>query len=179
MQWAGGHLHQKLAIDSALPQIGFPPHQIFLHHHPKSQNSSLETQNRLEATSHQKLVTDGASTKMVPTHTEWLTANHHELDQLIWAGVNLSSEHVVTGGWGSSRVSSFVRNSNRIRLELYATLLLYITQPLIQPLYGFLGSNLGWKRNWDNFILKHADSDIAILGEFRPKSAGKHLKSLN
>ena len=29
------------------------------------------------------------------------------------------------------------------------------------------------------FILRHADSDNAILGEFRPKSAGTRFKLLN
>ena len=66
--WAGGYLHQKLAIDGVSPQIDFLQHQILLYHHPKSHNSGLETQNRLEAISHQKLATDGASPKMVPTH---------------------------------------------------------------------------------------------------------------
>ena len=68
-RWAGGHLRQKLAIDGASLQIGFPPRQVSSYHHRKSQNNSLETQNWLEATSHQKLATDGASFKMVPTHT--------------------------------------------------------------------------------------------------------------
>ena len=73
----------------------------------------------------------------------------------------------------------FAQNSNRTRLESYTKLLVNINQPLIQPLYGFLGSNLGWKRDWDNFKLKHANSDIAILDEFRPKPAGKRFKSQN
>ena len=77
------------------------------------------------------------------------------------------------------RVSSFTHNFNRTRLELYAILIVNITQPLIQPLYGLLGPNLDRKKDRDNFILEHADSDFAILGEFRPKSAGKRFKSLN
>ena len=38
---------------------------------------------------------------------------------------------------------SFTQNSHRNRLKLYVTLLIYCTQFLIQPLYGFLGFNLG------------------------------------
>ena len=52
-RWAGGHLHRESAIDGVPPQIGFPPHQILSLYHPTSQNSGLEAQNRLEATSHQ------------------------------------------------------------------------------------------------------------------------------
>ena len=52
-QWDGGHLHHILAIDGAPPHIGFPPHQILFYHHPKIQNSGLETQNRPKATSNQ------------------------------------------------------------------------------------------------------------------------------
>ena len=39
---------------------------------PIGQYSSLEDQNRLEATSHQKLATDGASPELTPVHTESL-----------------------------------------------------------------------------------------------------------
>ena len=35
-------------------------------------SSGLEGQNRLEATSHQELATDGASPELTPTHTECL-----------------------------------------------------------------------------------------------------------
>ena len=52
-RWTEDHLHRKSAIDGAPPQIGFPPHQILSLHHSISQNSGLEAQNRLEATSHQ------------------------------------------------------------------------------------------------------------------------------
>ena len=145
---------------------------------PIGQYSDFEDQNRLEATSHQKLAADGASPKLIPTHTESLYFFHHDLDQLTRAG---PTHHPSTwhGGGGGQRFSSFAQNSARTRLELYAILLVNITRPLIQSLYEFLDPNLGLKRDWDNFILKHADSDIAILGEFRPKSAGKRFKSLN
>ena len=146
-QWAGGHLRQELAIDDAPPQIGFSPHQILLHHHPKSQNSGLETQNRLKATSHQKLVTDGTSDKMVPTHTVRLTTNLPRAEPN--ANNSLLSTRSRGGGegGGNPRVSSFAQNSNRIRLELYASLLVYITQALIKLLYGFIGPKLGWKKD--------------------------------
>ena len=101
-QWAGSHLHQELVIVGTPPQIGFPPHQILLHRHPKSQSSILKTQNRPEATSHQKLTTDGASPKIIPFHTVWLTTNHHELNQLAWAGDYSPPEHVITGGGEST-----------------------------------------------------------------------------
>ena len=52
-RWAGGHLHRESAIDGAPPQIGFPPHQILSLDHPTSQNSGLEAQNKLKATSRQ------------------------------------------------------------------------------------------------------------------------------
>ena len=39
---------------------------------PIGQYSGLKDQNRLEATSHQKLATDGASPELTPTHTESL-----------------------------------------------------------------------------------------------------------
>ena len=57
----------------SIPNLTLPP--------PKKSKQQLETQNRLEATSHQKLATDGASTKMAPTHSIWLTSNHHKLCQ--------------------------------------------------------------------------------------------------
>ena len=47
-------------------------------------------------------------------------------------------------GGGDPRVCSFAWNYNRTRLELHATLLVYITQSLIQSLYGLLNPNLGW-----------------------------------
>ena len=81
-QWAGGHLHQALAIDGVPPQIGFPPLQILPHYHPKSQNSGLETHNRLEATSRQKLAKDGTSPKIALTRSVRLTTNHHKLNQI-------------------------------------------------------------------------------------------------
>ena len=79
----------------------------------------------------------------------------------------MSTRHLSTWsrGW-SLRAYSFARNSNRTCQEFYSTLLLYISQHLIQPIYGFLGPNLGWKRDLDNFKHKHADSDIAILDKF-------------
>ena len=54
--------------------------------------SGLEAQNRLEATSHQKLATDGASPKLAPTHTTRLVPNHFELGQPTYAG---STHHLV------------------------------------------------------------------------------------
>ena len=135
----------------------------------------MEDQNGLEATSHQKLATDGASPELTPTHTECLYTSYHELNQLAHELVT-THHHAVTGG-GCFLV--FAQNSNRTRLEPYAKLLVNVNQLLIQPLYGFLGPNLGWKRDWNNFIPKHANSDIAILGEFRPKSTGKRFKLLN
>ena len=42
---------------------------------------------------------------------------------------------------------SFTRNSNLNWLKLYATLLVYFIQLLIQPPYEFLGPNLGWKKD--------------------------------
>ena len=108
-QWAGGHMHQKLVIDGAPPQIGLPPHQIPPYHHPESQNRGLETSNKLEATSHQKLATNGASLKMAPTHTVYMT-----LHQLKRAGPTymswciLQPEHVVTGGGGGRGVHVFI-----------------------------------------------------------------------
>ena len=45
-------------------------------------SSGLQDQNRQEATSHQKLATDGASPELTPTHTECLKYSHHELAQL-------------------------------------------------------------------------------------------------
>ena len=116
---------------------------------PKGQYSGLEDQNRLETTSHLKLVTDGASPELTPLTlkayntptTSW--ANSHELGQLTIRARGTRGG----GGRGSPRVSSFAQNSNRTRLKLYVILLLNITQPLIQPLYGCLGPNLGWKRD--------------------------------
>ena len=136
-------------------------YQILLYHHPKNRNSGLETQSRLEANSHKKLAIAPLPRWFLltlndpsPTTTSWtfsheLVTNHHR-----------GRSH---GRGGGPRVYSFARNSNRTRLKLYATLLVFIIQPLIQPIYRFLGQNLGWKRDWDNFIPKHADSDIAIL----------------
>ena len=96
-----------------------------------------------------------------------------------WTSVNSPTELVVTW-WGEDpRVSYFARNSNQTRLKLFATLLVYITQPLIQPLYRLLGLNLGWKKELDNFIPKHVDYNITILGEFRSKSNGKLFKLLS
>ena len=70
------------SIDGAPPQIGFPPHQILSLHHPTSQNSDLEAQSRLEATSHQNW------RQMAPlpnwlllTLKDLIVPNHHELDQ--------------------------------------------------------------------------------------------------
>ena len=51
-------------------------------------------------------------------------------------------------------------------------------QHLIQPLYGFLGLNLSWNRDWNNFYQKHASSDIVISSEFRSLLAKKHSLSL-
>ena len=66
-QRAGGNLHKKLAIDGTPLQIGFPPYQILLYHRPiRSHNNGLDTQNKLEATSHPKLATDGASPMIAP-----------------------------------------------------------------------------------------------------------------
>ena len=65
-------------------------------------------------------------------------------------------------------------NSPTEHVVTNATLLVYITQPLIQPLYKFFGPNLGWNRDCDNFIPKHTNRDIAIQSKFRLKSAGKH-----
>ena len=40
------------------------------------------------------------------------------------------------------------------------TLLVYFTQTLIQPFYGFLGLNLSWKKDLDNLYL---NKWIAVL----------------
>ena len=108
------------------------------------QFSDLEDQNRLEAPSHQQLATDCASPELTTTHTECLYISHHELNQLAHELVT-THHHAVTGGGVFTCLLVFAQNSNRIRLEPYAKLLANINQPLIQPIYGFLGPNLGWK----------------------------------
>ena len=56
----------------AQPSNGRPIHAKSQTLPPIGQFSGLEDQNRLEATSHQKMATDGASPELTSTHTERL-----------------------------------------------------------------------------------------------------------
>ena len=124
-RWGGGHLHQNWAIDGVPPQIGFPPHQTLPLHYPISQNNGLEAQNRLEATSHQKLVTDGASPKLA--HTTTFVPNHHELGQSTWAGsIHHLEARAYRGGGGGVYMCNFTV-SHKILAELGWKLILTVS----------------------------------------------------
>ena len=104
------------------PSLTLPP--------PKKPKQRLEGLNRLEATSHHKLVTDGASPKMAPTYTVWLTSNHHELGQPTWAGSPPGSTcSQGEGEYTCLAVSHGIPNEISWNFMLYT-----ITQLLVQPL---------------------------------------------
>ena len=98
--------------------------------------------SQLDSHPHRKPIT--LPPRAGPIHTSW---------------VNSPPEHVALRG--DPRVSSFAQNSNRTRLELYAIILVNITRPLIQPLYGFLGPNLDWTREIE--MILYLNTRIAIL----------------
>ena len=89
--------------------------------HSKSQHfplvgqySGLEDQNRIEATSRQKLVADSASPELTSSHSESLYNSHHELGQLTWARPthHLSKWH--KKGWGASVNREIARKPTEI-----------------------------------------------------------------
>ena len=91
-------------------------------------SSGLQDQNRQEATSHQKLATDGASPELTPTHTECLKYSHHELAQL-------TTQARSTGGGGGLAVIRNRPKANRFRLAIWMITLVRPTEPLIQPVF--------------------------------------------
>ena len=57
----------------------------------------METQSRLEATSHKNLATDGVFPKMAPTHNADLITIHYELGQPTQAGSTHHQKRMFTG----------------------------------------------------------------------------------
>ena len=116
-RWAGGQFHRESAIDGAPPQIGFPPHQILSLYHPSSQNSGLEAQNGLEATSYQNW------RQMAPL-PNWLLLTLQDLFPTTTSWTNplklvllTTCYQALTGGWGCNTYN--FTTSHKMQTELY------------------------------------------------------------
>ena len=95
---SASNLHQK---PKNLPTIG-----------QKQRSRSIE--NGLEATSHQKMATYGASPESTPTHTACLNVSHHEVAQLARAGPTHPNTWLFGGGGGASGNREIARKPTEI-----------------------------------------------------------------
>ena len=68
---------------------------------PIGQTAAWKVKNGLEATSYQKLVTDGASPELIPTRTDGLWQFLYEMTQLAQAGPTFHCTRSQGGGGGA------------------------------------------------------------------------------
>ena len=73
---------------------------------PIAQIAAWKVKNGLEATSHQKLATDGATPELIPTRTDSLWQSLHELAQLAQAGPTHHCTRSQGGGGGGGEGDS-------------------------------------------------------------------------
>ena len=106
----------RVRLDDTTLKLASNPHQesqYFSPYRPKQRlRRDCFVKNGLEATSQQKLATDGTSPELISTHTDSLQQSLLELAQLAHASLTHHCTHAQGGGGGSGNWELHVNQPN-------------------------------------------------------------------